>query len=130
MVNKLQRKPTIQIEMDESFADNQQPSGEMSPAQQANRGFQKAAKKMGAVGNETKWPRDDNFFMGKQSLNYQEYETAIWKNRPVGKNEQYIEWFAYVVVGIITGLCGFMMDTIEESLVHFKDHFTQHQIDA
>lgn len=51
--------------MDESFADNQQPSGEMSPAQQANRGFQKAAKKMGAVGNETKWPRDDNFFMGK-----------------------------------------------------------------
>jgi len=85
---------------------------------------------MGGVGNETKWPRDDNFFMGKQSLNYQEYETAIWKNRPTTKSEVYIEWFAYVVVGIMTGLCGFLMDTIEESLVHFKDHFTDHQIVA
>ena len=58
------RKPTIQIEMDGSLSSAQN-NGEMSPAQQANRGFQKAAKKMGAVGNETKFPRDDNFFMGK-----------------------------------------------------------------
>jgi hypothetical protein len=94
----------------------------------------KAGKMMGAVGietfNENKHCRDDNYFMGKQSLSYQEYETAIWKNRPPVKYENFIEWFAYVVCGILTGLCGFMMDTIEESLVHFKDHFTQHQIDA
>ena len=98
----------------------------MSPAQQANRGFQKAAKKMGAVGDETKFPRDDNFFMGKQSLNYQEAEAAIWKNREPVQGEKYIEWFAYVVLGILTGLSGFLMDTIEETLVHFKDHFTDH----
>jgi H+/Cl- antiporter ClcA len=36
----------------------------------------------------------------------------------------------YVILGILTGLSGFLMDTIEETLVHFKDHFTQHQIDA
>ena len=36
----------------------------------------------------------------------------------------------YVVVGILTGAVAFIMELIEESLVHFKDHFTQHQIDA
>ena len=135
MGKNLHRKPTIQIEMEASFDENQKASdGEMSDAIQANRGYSKAGKKMGAVGNETftekKQTRDDNFFMGKQSLSYQEYETAIWKNRPPVQGEVFIEWFAYVVLGIFTGLCGFMMDTIEESLVHFKDHFTQHQIDA
>jgi H+/Cl- antiporter ClcA len=37
----------------------------MSPAEGTTKGYQKAAQKMGAVGNETKWPRDDNFYMGK-----------------------------------------------------------------
>lgn len=32
-------------------------------------------------------------------------------------------------MGVIIALFAFVMDVIEESLVHFKDHFTQHQID-
>ena len=98
----------------------------MSPAPGENRGYQKAAKKMPGVGNETKWPRDDNFFMGKQSLSYQEAESAIWMNREAYPGEKFIEWAAYVMLGILIGLTGFFMDTMEESLVHFKDHFTQH----
>ena len=54
MGKNIHRKPTIQIEMEASFDENQKASdGEMSDAIQANRGYSKAGKKMGAVGNET-----------------------------------------------------------------------------
>ena len=33
-----------------------------------------------------------------------------------------------MVVGILIGATAFMMDLIEEGLVHFKDHFTQDTI--
>ena len=57
-------------------------------------------------------------------MSYQEYDSAIWKNREVKGYEKYAEWGMYVLLGILTGLSGFVMDTIEETLVHFKDHFT------
>jgi hypothetical protein len=101
----------------------------VSPASGTNASYKNAAVKMTPVGNEINypkenWPRKDNIFMGKQSLSYQEYESAIWKNREVKPYEKYAEWAMYVFLGILTGLSGFLMDTIEETLVHFKDHFT------
>jgi hypothetical protein len=41
----------------------------MSPAFEGN-AFKRAAKKMGPVGNEKKFPRNDNYFMGMESLSY------------------------------------------------------------
>tara|TARA_B110000285_G_C14814415_1_gene463495 strand:+ start:137 stop:337 length:201 start_codon:yes stop_codon:yes gene_type:complete len=58
----LTRKPTIQIEMNDSFDGNQLHTDQMSPV---NATYKNAVQKMGAVGNETKWPRNDNFYMGK-----------------------------------------------------------------
>ena len=126
MVN--QKKTTIHIEMNADF-DGDYDTGQVSPASGANPGYKNATVKMAPVGNEInypkeKWPRADNIFMGKQSLSYQEYESAIWKNREVKGYEKYAEWGMYVILGILTGLSGFLMDTIEETLVHFKDHFT------
>ena len=64
--------------------------------------------------------------MGKQSLSYQEHESKIWLNRPKEKYEARIEWFAYGVLGVLIGATAYVMDMIEETLVHFKDHYTQH----
>ena len=61
-------RKTIRIEIEESDSgpdDFQGPHREMSPAYRNNNSFVKAAKKMGAVGVETKWPRPDNYFMSK-----------------------------------------------------------------
>ena len=85
---------------------------------------------MSAVGKDTIFPRKDNAFMAKQSLGYQEVESRVWVNRPIGKYEVQMEWLAYIILGVGTGSIAFVMDMIEEGLVHFKDHFTQHQIDA
>jgi len=101
----------------------------MSPAFKNNNNFVKAAAKMPAIGNETKWPRKDNAFMAKQSLSFQEANSKIWQEREVGEHETFIEWGSYVVVGILVGSTALVMDIIEESLVHFKDHMTQHQIE-
>jgi len=98
--------------------------GEISPAYEANKGFKRAAKKMSAIGNETVFPRNDNAFMAKESLSYEDSNSKIWLDRPKKIYESQLEWFTYLVLGILIGICAFFMDIIEESLVHFKDHFT------
>lgn len=121
---------TITIEIDSELSETNLSEGEMSPAYKNNLNFKRAAAKMPAVGNETRWPRKDNYFMGKQSLSYQEAESKIWINRIPDKYESVIEWTAYGVLGIMIGATTWLMDLIEESLIHFKDHYTQHQIDS
>ena len=95
----------------------------MSPAFEGHQ-FKKAAKKMNAVGNETSFPRNDNYYMGMESLSYQDYESKIFKDRKDVWYEKYLEWFLYAMMGMGIGFTAFIMDIIEESLVHFKDHFT------
>jgi hypothetical protein len=107
---------------DISSADGEQK--QMSPAFKNNDNFVKAAAKMPGPGNETKWPRRDNAFMAKQSLSYQELNSRVWQLKQEGKYDTIYEWGAYVILGIFIGASGFLMDLIEESLVHFKDHFT------
>lgn len=67
-------RKTIKIEIEESDDGRHEnamgPHREMSPAYKNNNRFVRAAKKMSAVGNETAWPRIDNYFMGKNALNY------------------------------------------------------------
>jgi hypothetical protein len=64
--------------------------------------------------------------MGKQSLSYQEEQSRVWQNRLQQPYESYYEWTAYGVLGFLIGVTAYVMDLIEESLVHFKDHYTQH----
>jgi len=67
MVGKQARK-TIQIEIDsdlQTSEPNVDTNRPMSPAFKNNKNFRRAASKMPAVGNETKWPRRDNAFMVK-----------------------------------------------------------------
>jgi len=99
-------------------------AGEISPAFEHNKGFKRAAKKMPALGNETVFPRNDNAFMAKESLSYDDSNSKIWLDRPKKIYESQLEWFTYLILGVLIGICAFTMDIIEESLVHFKDHYT------
>jgi len=47
----------------------------------------------------------------------------VWLERPIGKYEETIETTLYVLCGALIALSAFMMDLIEESLIHFKDHW-------
>ena len=124
-------KKTIKIEIDEdSKTSLESPAPkQMSPAFKNNNNFVKAAAKMGPVGIETSWPRKDNAFMAKQSLSYQEHDSRVWQLRPRSPNEQIYETAAYIMLGVFIGATAALMDLIEETLVHFKDHFTQLQIE-
>jgi hypothetical protein len=62
--------------------------------------------------------------MGKQSLSYQEEQSNVWQNRPKDPYENYFEWATYGVMGVLIGMTAYIMDLIEEALVHFKDHYT------
>jgi hypothetical protein len=64
--------------------------------------------------------------MGKQSLSYSEYESKVWVFRHKDKYEARMEWATYALLGVFIGATAYVMDLIEESLVHFKDHYTQH----
>jgi hypothetical protein len=83
---------------------------------------------MPAVGNEKNFPRKDNAFKAKESLSYEETLSAIYENREVGRFEKQIEIFCYFIMGFLIALTAWVMDIIEESLIHFKDHWTQDQI--
>ena len=129
--SEVKKQPTKVLKIEVPDSEDDQPQGkklapgEMSPAFEGHQ-FKKAAKKMNAVGNETSFPRNDNYFMGMESLSYQECESKIWKDRKEKPYESYLEWLLYGMMGLGIGTTAFIMDIIEESLVHFKDHFTQH----
>ena len=61
-----------------------------------------------------------------ESLSYQEGLAKIWRDRPSHWSEIYLEWLLYALMGMGIGITAFAMELTEESLVHFKDHFTQH----
>ena len=82
----LVRQPTTVLKIEVIDSDNEQPqgqmkAGEMSPAFEGNQ-YKRAAKKMPAVGNESKFPRNDNYYMGMESLSYQELDAKIMLDRP------------------------------------------------
>ena len=78
-----QKRNTKVLKIEVPDSDDDQPQnkkhlpGEMSPAFEGS-SFKRAAKKMGPKGNETKFPRNDNYFMGMESIPYQEYESKVW----------------------------------------------------
>lgn len=83
---------------------------------------------MSPIGNETSWPRKDNAFRAKNSVNYGDARSKVWLERPIGKYEDAIEVALLVLCGLFIACTAFIMDIIEESLIHFKDEMAQAQI--
>jgi hypothetical protein len=80
---------------------------------------------MSPNGNETSWPRKDNAFMAKNSVSYNDAMSKVWLERPIGKYENLIEVCLLVLCGCIIAFSAFIMDIIEEYLIHLKDHMAQ-----
>ena len=74
-------------------------------------------KPMPAVGKTFVFPREDNMYMKKESIAYDEAHTKIWRERPRrNQKEKLKEWLAYGLVGVFLGMTAFVMVTIEENL--------------
>ena len=84
---------------------------------------------MPAKGGEVAFPRTDNYFRTKESLAFQETYSRVWLIRPEGKWDSFLEFAAFPALGLGVGICGFVMDILEQLLVYLKDVSTQHMID-
>ena len=66
------------------------------------------------------YPRKDNIFQHKKSLDYDTMKTKIFIDRKRGNMEIFMEFVAYAVVGILTGLTAAIMSDIEDRITIFK----------
>ena len=80
------------------------------------------ATKMPAAGRDKLFPRKDNAFKAKQSIGYNDSFSKVWQNRPINKWGSSMEISCYLLIGVLIAFCALIMDIIEESLIHFKDH--------
>jgi len=70
------------------------------------------------------YPRVDNVFMKKGSLNYDLLRSKIYQERSKDGCTSFMEWTAYALVGIFTGLTACMMSHYEEFFVDIKRELT------
>lgn len=68
---------------------------------------------MGPKGNELVFPRADNVFTHKESINFQDYKSRVWETRKAGEHDKTKEYFAFIVLGFFVGIIGFLMDLFE-----------------
>ena len=72
-------------------------------------------------GFTTVFPREDNVYEKKESLPYDEFRSLVWKDKsdkPSKKSREIRTWFVHAVVGAFIGFTAFIMDRLEEYLVH------------
>ena len=68
--------------------------------------------------------RNTPFSWKYESLDFDSLRTKIFERRKKSKLAIWMEWVAYALIGILTGLTCAIMMTIEEFLVHEKRHIT------
>jgi len=66
------------------------------------------------------YPRKDNIFQHKKSLNFELMNSKVFLERKRDKLDLFMEWMAFSIVGILTGLTAAIMSNIEERLTIFR----------
>jgi len=66
------------------------------------------------------YPRIDKVYTHKSSLNFDLMKTSIMKYRPHDKWTNFCHWFAFSLVGILTGFTASLMVLMEDNLTAFK----------
>ena len=69
--------------------------------------------KMGPKGIELVFPRVDNVFTHKESLNFDDYQSRVWQTRKSGDYDKMKEYGAFILLGFFVGIVGFGMDVLE-----------------
>jgi hypothetical protein len=63
------------------------------------------------------YPRFDSDYRKKKSLNFDNMKAEIFFNRKETKYVRCAQWFAYFLIGVITGVFAFLMSLLEEWLL-------------
>jgi len=66
------------------------------------------------------YPRKDNIFQHKKSLNFDLMHAKVFVERKRDKYDIFMEWIAFCIVGILTGLTAAIMSNIEEKITAFR----------
>ena len=70
------------------------------------------------------------FTWNYESLDFDSLRTRIFEKRKKTRASMSMEWVAYALIGIMTGLTCAIMMRIEEFLVHEKRHITDLIVDG
>ena len=66
------------------------------------------------------YPRQDNVFMHKSSLNFDMMRAKIFEDRK-GTHTDFYVWVAHIFIGFGTALIAFMLTVIEDASAEFRN---------
>ncbi len=66
------------------------------------------------------YPRKDNIFQHKKSLDFDSMRSKIFVERSKDKYDIIMEWAAFMIIGVLTGLTAAIMSNIEEKITEFR----------
>lgn len=72
------------------------------------------------------YPRPDQEYKKKDSIDYQMQRSAIYKTRPESSMISFYKWFAYFLCGAFTGIVCFCWEYVVEEFVKLKWDAAQH----
>jgi hypothetical protein len=65
------------------------------------------------------YPRKDNYFRTKQSLNFDAMRTKVYQNRKDLKSHGQV-WVGHALLGFFVGFVAFMMSLCEEMIAEYR----------
>ena len=71
------------------------------------------------------YPRLDQEFKKKSSMDFQRIWGNVYKNRQIGNKVQGYLWVAFFFIGVFMGLLAFFLDIIVEMLTHLRMRITE-----
>ena len=66
------------------------------------------------------YPRKDNIFQHKKSLDFDSIRAKIFVERSKDKYDIIMEWVAFILIGVLVGLTAAIMSNIEEKITTFR----------
>ena len=66
------------------------------------------------------YPRKDNIFQHKKSLDFDMIRTKVFVERKRDGLEIFMEWTAFGIIGVLTGLTAAIMSNLEEKITIFR----------
>ena len=66
------------------------------------------------------YPRKDNIFTHKKSLDFDKFKSRIFVHRKRDACDIIAEWMVFVIIGLLTGLTAAIMSNIEENITEFR----------
>ena len=76
------------------------------------------------------YPRKDNIFQHKKSLDFDLIRTKVYVERKRDGCEIFMEWVAFSIIGVLTGLTAAIMSNLEEKITIFRRNTADDIIDG